>query len=153
MLNWVVASRKRILIVGVALWIGVAIIAVLNPLKPGVIDTMAATWPLWLGIPVALVAVVLQFGSWATLVIIPITMFALIVYGEPWRERTANRSVVAAPPRAGNYIGRKDSIADTAIPARGAVADRSTGVNLALEATLEKTRVNSRRTTKKGTTA
>ena len=156
MLNWTVASRKRILVVGLACWVVVGIIAVFNPLKPGIIATTTATWPLWLGVLLALVAVALQFGSWAAAVIIPITVFALIAYGEPWREEApGDRRAIVTSRRADASNARDDWIAfaDTRVPARGAaVAVRKAHANLALEATLEKTHVNPRRTAKKGRT-
>ncbi|MDN4599407.1 hypothetical protein ACF1AJ_19300 [Leifsonia sp. NPDC014704] len=86
-----VATTKRIVLVGGSLWLASVAIVLLNPLTPQAIATPVATWPLWLSVPVAVVVVAVQFGSWAAAVIIPIVAYALIVHGRPWRDTTSVR--------------------------------------------------------------
>lgn len=131
MLNWVIARRRRILALGIVSWLGVASIALFNPLTPSGIEASATTWPLWLSVPAVVVAVAVQFGSWAAVVLIPTTCFAMIVYGQPWRETTSNRGVIP-----------------TAVAARSIVGD------VAFDDTIiGHTRINPPRTTTKGMTA
>lgn len=132
MLTWVVATTKRIVVVGGSVWLASVAIALLNPLTPQAIATPVATWPLWLSIPVVVVLVALQFGSWAAAVTIPIIGYALIAHGRPWRENT-------------RATGR---------PERSRRASRASTVDSTLVDTIiSHTRINPRRTETKGMTA
>lgn len=86
MLTWVAAKTGRLVIVGAALWLCTLAIALLNPLDPQALAMLAASWPLWLSIPVVVVAVAVHFGSWAAAITTPIIGYALIAHGRPWQQ-------------------------------------------------------------------
>ena len=132
MLSWVIARRMRLAAVGILSWLGVASIALFNPLTPNGIAAAATTWPLWLSVPAAVVAVTVQFGSWAAVVLIPTTCFAMIVYGQPRRETASSRGRIVAARAARSTVG-DDTIVDDTI--------------------IGHTRINPRRTNTKGMTA
>ncbi|QNE37904.1 hypothetical protein [Leifsonia shinshuensis] len=115
MLTWVVATTRRLVFVGAGIWVVSAAIALLNPLTPQAIATPAATWPLWLSVPLAVVVVAVQFGSWAVAITLPIIGYALIVHGRPWRDTTRAPGRPERTRRATSATNTDSAVDDTVI--------------------------------------